>query len=262
MPCPASCIQSASPRTQRAAAMELRMDERDKPLAKKSSRAEIDGFVRRLSMTPAGGRAGRRGRLIFAMDATASRQAAWDRASHIQAEMFRETTRLGGLEIQLCHFGGFREFSASAWTDDAASLLGLMTAVRCQAGHTQIETVLRHAIDEAGKRAVDALVYVGDSVEEEIDRLAHQAGRLALLGLPAFVFHEGSDPVAARALREIARLSRGAYCAFDANSPQQLRDLLGAIAVYAAGGRKALADYGRDQRDAVVRQLTHQLDGK
>lgn len=236
------------------------MDERDKPLVGKSSRTEIDSFVRRLSMMPAAGRAGRRGRLIFAMDATASRQASWDRACHIQAEMFRETTRLGGLEIQLCHFGGFREFSASTWTADADSLLRLMTAVNCQAGHTQIETLLRHAVDEAGRRTVDALVYVGDSVEEELDRLAHQAGRLALLGLPAFVFHEGDDPVAAHALREIARLSRGAYCAFDAGSPQQLRDLLSAVAVYAAGGRKALADYG--QRSAVVRQLTHQLDGK
>ncbi len=238
------------------------MDERDKSLTRKSSRSEIDRFVQRLAMTPSADRSGRRGRLIFAMDATASRQAAWDRASHIQAEMFQETTRLGGLEIQLCYFRGFREFNASAWTADADALLKLMTAVSCQAGHTQIETLLRHAADEAGRRSVDALVYIGDSVEEEIDRLAHQAGRLALLGLPAFIFHEGDDPVAARALREIARLSRGAYCAFDAGSPQQLRDLLGAVAVYAAGGRKALAAYGQHQRSAIVRQLTHQLDGK
>lgn len=233
------------------------MSERDGPLTKRSSRAEIDAFVRNVAMTPSRRAGGRRGRLIFAMDATASRQPTWDRACHIQAEMFSETAQLGGLEIQLCYFRGFREFEASAWTADAASLLKIMTSVSCQAGHTQIERVLEHAVRESGARPVDALVYVGDSMEEELDRLAHQAGRLALLGVPAFMFHEGADPVAARAFREVARLSRGAYCAFDAGSPQQLRELLSAVAVYAAGGRKALADYS--QRSSIVRQLTHQI---
>ena len=41
------------------------------------------------------------GRLLFAMDATASREPSWDQACHLQAEMFGATDGLGGLEVQL-----------------------------------------------------------------------------------------------------------------------------------------------------------------
>ena len=96
-------------------------------------------------------------------------------------------------------------------------------------------------------------------MEEDVDRLCHLAGELGMLGVPAFLFHEGTEPVAQRAFREIARLTRGAYCAFDAGSAEQLRELLSAVAVYAAGGQKALRDFSKD-RSEVVRQLTRQLD--
>ncbi len=236
------------------------MTDRDgKPLAKKSSRAEIDAFVKKMASTPAVRTTGKRGRLIFAMDATASREPAWDRACHIQAEMFNETTRLGGLEIQLCWFRGYREFHASSWTTDSQGLLREMTSVHCQAGHTQIGRVIEHALRETRASPVNALVIVGDCMEEEHGTLLQLAGQLGLQGLPAFVFQEGDDPIAAHVFREIARLSRGAYCAFDAASPAQLRDLLSAVAVYAAGGRQALADYSR-RSDALVRRITQQID--
>lgn len=236
-------------------------DDKNRSLTRKSSRADIDAFVSKMNSLPRRADPQRRGRIIFAMDATASRQPTWDRAVHLQAEMFGEAARLGGLEIQLCHFRGYREFEASAWTTDAASLQRVMTGVMCLAGNTQIERVLEHAVREAGARKIDALIYVGDCMEEDPERLTNQAARLKLLGVPAFVFHEGNDPIAAQTFRDIGRLSGGAYCAFDTHSPQQLRDLLAAVAVYAAGGRPALADYSR--RSAIVRQLTHQLeDGK
>lgn len=234
------------------------MGEKEKPMTRRSSGAEVDSFLRKVASMPAVRPAGRRGRLIFAMDATASRQPTWDRAAHIQAEMFEETARLGGLEIQLCHFRGFREFECSPWTSDAAALQRRMTAVTCQAGHTQIERVLAHAVRETRAQPVQALVYVGDSMEEDLDALLRPAGELALLGLPAFIFHEGDDPVAARAFSTIARITRGACCNFDASSARQLRDLLSAVAVFAAGGRKALADLGR--RNPTARRLTHQID--
>ena len=105
---------------------------------------------------------------------------------------------------------------------------------------------------------IGALVFVGDAIEEDIDELGHLAGELGLLGLPCFMFHEGHDPVAGKAFRQIARLSGGAYCPFDANSARQLRELLTAVAVYAAGGRRALADFSRRTGGAVP-QLTHQI---
>jgi len=113
-------------------------------------------------------------------------------------------------------------------------------------------------LDEAERKPVAALVFVGDCVEEDIDRLGHLAGQLGLRGVPCFMFHEGQEPTARSAFQQIARLSGGAYCPFDINSAQQLRDLLSAVAVFAAGGRKALADYS-DRKGGVVRQLTHQV---
>jgi hypothetical protein len=228
-------------------------------LGKPSSDREIDAFLEQVARTPSPAHAGARGRLIFAMDATASREPTWDRAAEIQAAMFQETRDLGGLEVQLCHYGGFREFQASPWCSSAAELLPRMTRVFCAAGLTQIARVLDHAKAEAGRRSVSALVFVGDCVEEDHDRLAGCAGELGLLGVPVFVFQEGRDPEAERVFRDIARLSGGAWCPFDHGSPQVLKDLLSAVAVFAAGGRRALTDFGRSRGGAVLK-LTRQLE--
>lgn len=230
----------------------------DRSLTKPSSRREIDAFLDRLAATPTVRPAGHRGRLLFALDATASREPTWDQASRLQAQMFAETAALGGLDVQLCYYRGYGEFKATPWLSDADALLRRMTGVFCLAGITQIERVLRHAIQETRRQKVDALVFVGDSMEEDVDALGRLAGELGILGLPAFLFHEGGDPVAARAFEQMARLSGGACCPFDASSPAQLRDLLRAVAVYAAGGRQALEDFGQRQGDEV-RRLVHQL---
>ncbi|NQV80312.1 MAG: VWA domain-containing protein [Alphaproteobacteria bacterium] len=221
------------------------------------ARSDVQEFLKKVAVTPVAQRSGR-GRLIFALDATASREPAWDRACHIQAEMFRETAALGGLEIQLAFYRGFDEFAATPWISNSADLIRRMSGVFCLGGHTQIRKVLDHAISEARNGKVSALVFVGDCMEENVDDLCNAAGKLGVLGVPAFLFQEGSEPVAEMAFRQIARLTRGAHCRFDASSPDQLRDLLSAVAVYAAGGRRALADYGR-RSSADVRRLTSQL---
>ena len=196
--------------------------------------------------------------MLFAMDATASREPTWDQACHIQGQMFEETDALGGLDLQLCYYRGFREFHATPWLDNPRALLECMTGVRCAGGMTQIGRVLKHAIRETKGKKINALVFVGDCVEEAVDALCHSAGELGLLGVPAFLFHEGHEPVAKKAFMEIARLTGGAYCGFDATSAQQLRDLLSAVAVFAAGGRRALEDFGK-RRGGVVHHLTHQI---
>ena len=230
----------------------------DKKLPDKATQSAVEDFLRKVAKTPAVGAGEGRGRLIFAMDATASREPTWDRASHIQAEMFSETAALGGLDIQLVYYRGFGECKASPWVHTSKDLLRRMTGVFCLAGQTQIAKILQHAIHETERKRVAALVFVGDCVEEDIDKLGHLAGRLGLLGVPCFMFHEGHEPTARSAFQQIARLSGGAYCPFDANSPQHLRDLLSAVAVFAAGGRRALEDYGQ-RKGGVVRLLTHQV---
>ena len=169
--------------------------------------------------------------------------------------MFSETAALGGLEIQLCYYRGYGEFDASPWLSNSQDLLRRMTAVSCLGGHTQIEKILRHTIRETKQTKVDALVFVGDCLEENIDDLCRHAGELALLGVPMFLFHEGYDPVATMGFKQLAELTRGAYCRFDSSSAQQLKELLSAVAVYAAGGRKALENFNKRQGKTVL-QLT------
>jgi len=239
------------------------MADRDKlPEKKVPERAtDVDAFLKKLAAMPAVRPAGPRGRLIFALDATASRQPTWDRACELQAEMFAEAASLGGLDIQLVYYRGFGEFEASEWLGQSAELTRQMTGVRCLGGRTQIGRVLRHAIAETKRRRVNALVFVGDAMEEGIDLLCDLAGQLGVLGLPVFLFHEGRDPAAGAAFQQIARLSGGACCPFDASSARQLRELLRAVAVYAAGGLKALENFSRTA-GATVLQLTHQLGRK
>ena len=191
------------------------------------------------------------------MDATASREPSWDRACQLQGQMFQETAQLGGLDVSLCFFRGFREFQSTPWVHDAKALLHAMSSVRCAGGLTQIDRVLNHAIAQTKRQRINALVLVGDVVEESADGLCHLAGELGLLGVPMFVFQEGVEAQSKRTFEEMARISRGAYSAFDLASATQLRDLLRAVAIYAAGGLKALESFegssGRPLR------LTHQL---
>ena len=231
-------------------------------MANKSGRiiaqSGVDAFLKKVAITPVKNRPGERGRLIFSMDATASREPTWDRACMIQGKMFEETALLGGLDVQMAYYRGFGEFNASQWVSNSNELVRQMTAVFCLGGETQIRKVLRHAIDETKRKRVNALVFVGDCCEEDIDKLCGLAGELGLLNVPVFIFHEGGEPTATRAFRQIAKLTKGAYCEFDGSSAKQLRDLLTAVAVYAAGGRKALQKFSRGASNEVG-LLTQQM---
>jgi hypothetical protein len=147
----------------------------------------------------------------------------------------------GDLSVQLVYFRGFDECRASRWVADPRALTALMTKISCRGGQTQIGRVLRHVRTQARQTPLKVLVYVGDAMEEPIDDLCAAAGDLGLLGVKAFIFHEGHDPEAACAFREIARLSGGAYAQFDAGAPHALSELLRAAAAYATSGIEGLA---------------------
>lgn len=214
------------------------------PEERSSARAEIEAFLAK-ARTLGPRTDGKRGRLAFALDATMSRQPTWDLACKLQAEMFEETGAIGGLDVQLIYFRGLRECRASKWNSDPSRLGEIMAGISCQGGHTQIGRVLDHVRTESKSAKIDALVYVGDAMEEAVDDLCAKAGELGLLGIPAFLFQEGRDPIAENAFREIARLTKGAWCPFDAGAASELRELLRAAAAFAAGGHKALRDLSR-----------------
>jgi hypothetical protein len=214
----------------------------------------VDAFLAAVKNMPSTAATGQ-GRLVFAMDATMSRQPTWDTALSIQGQMFMEAKKAGGLAVQLIYFRGFNECKASRWVADPEALANLMTKVDCRGGNTQIARVLTHVKTESAKTKVNAVIFVGDACEENIDRLCQQAGEIGLLGVPLFMFQEGADGTAERAFREIAKLTRGAYFKLDSASPKVLADLLGAVAAYAAGGRQALQNQSSSAARALLSQL-------
>jgi hypothetical protein len=231
------------------------------PAPSTSTPADVADFLKRMKEIAPQTSTGR-GRLVFAMDATMSRQPTWDMALALQSEMFEVVREIGGLDVQLVFFRGTGECRASRWVADPAALARLMTTVQCRGGFTQIRKVLSHVRKEAEQRRVNAVVYVGDCMEEAIDELCGRAGELALLGVPVFLFQEGNDRAAAHAFREIASLTRGAYCRFDQGSADQLRELLRAVAVYAAGGRQALQQLADRNGGRITRQLLADMTRK
>jgi hypothetical protein len=219
---------------------------------------EIDAFLEQLKSPASRSSVGSSGRLIIGIDATASRSPTWDAACAIQGEMFEATAGIGGIEIQLAYYRGYNECRASRWVTTARELHTLMRSVACSGGRSQIARVLDHTIRETQTRKVAALVFIGDAIEEPVDRLCHQAGELGALGTPIFALQEGRAGDVTEAFKQVARLSGGAHLAFDLAAIGVLKTLLAAIAVYTAGGLAALEDYGRKQGGTVL-QLTHQL---
>jgi len=238
-----------------------------KPPTKQSSKntaidraGDVDQFLDAVKSTPLATPSadGQAGQLIFALDATASRQATWDQASALQADMFTKTQGLSALNLQLVYFRGYDECRSSPWLDNSAALLRMMNKISCVAGRTQIARVLKHAIAETKRQPVQAMVFVGDAMEENVDVLGELAGELKILGLPVFIFQEGFDPLTSMAFKQIAQISGGAHCRFDQNSAHQLGQLLNAVAVYAAGGTaalKRLSAQGSKQATVLLEQL-------
>lgn len=225
------------------------------PISATSSRAELDAFLSRVAELGPAVKAGPRGRLIFALDATMSRQPTWDQACVLQSDMFREAALAGGLDIQLVYYRGLAECRASPWIAEPQRLGELMARIDCRGGHTQIARVFAHARQASADANVGALVFVGDAMEESLDDLCAGAGELGLRSIPAFMFQEGYDPVCEQAFREVARLTRGAYCRFAPGAAHELGELLRAAAAYAAGGMKALVDLKAKHSSGAIRLI-------
>src|SRR3954464_489820 len=162
------------------------------PEGKSSAAEDIAAFVAKArAMSPH--RPGARGRLVFALDATMSRQPTWDMACALQADMFREAAALGSLDIRLVYYRGFNECRATGWISDSAQLARLMGKIDCQGGNTQIGKVLSETRREAVASAVRAVVFVGDAVEESVDDLCAKAGELGLLCVAGLLFSDEPD---------------------------------------------------------------------
>jgi hypothetical protein len=235
----------------------MAQDNKSAPAPRSSGDAAVEAFLEAARKVPAPRQESGRGRLIFALDATMSRRPMWDLAQGLQAEMFRVAAELGGLDVQLVYYRGYNECRASSFVSGGQGLATLMSKIDVRGGVTQIVKVLRHATSEARRARVGALVFVGDAFEEKPEAALAAAGELALVGVKAFMFQEGDDAAAGRVFREIARLTGGAYSAFDAGAASRLEALLRAAAAYAAGGRLALERQaeGSEAARLLLRQM-------
>src|SRR5256885_14910127 len=144
------------------------------PDTKTSASEDIAAFVAKARATSPHA-PGAKGRLVFALDATMSRQPTWDMACALQADMFREAAAIGSLDIRLVYYRGLNECRASNWISDTAHLARLMSGIACQGGNTQIGKVLSEARREAVASGVRAMVFVGDAMEESVDEVCARA---------------------------------------------------------------------------------------
>jgi len=237
------------------------MPDDDTKLPRGPGTQSVEAFLARAKSVagPRGNAAGPIQRLIFAIDATASRQPTWDLACELHAELFAEVERLGNVAVQLVYFRGAADFSASGWLTRPDALRDTMLGVRCLGGRTQVVRLLQHAHREAATLPVRALIFIGDCFEESEAALLAAAGQLAIRNVPVFVFQEGDDPEAGRVFSAAAALTRGAHVPFDPGSPGALRELLGAVVRFATGGRAALEDFARSAGRTQARRLLNQL---
>ena len=196
-------------------------------------------------------------RLILSLDATASREPTWDQACYLQSQFFEVLAPDEQLSIQLCFYRGFRELKHSAFCQTSQELHRLMQAVRCVGGHTQIKRLLQHGLAVHKKTPLKGLIFIGDAIEESVDDLCHLAGECGLRQLPLFLFQEGSDPGVRRCFESMAKLSNGAYAAFDLQHINELRDAFRGIATYATQGKSGLAKLIRHNpgASALLEQL-------
>ena len=223
----------------------------------KTSSGQLGDFLAQVKKTPSRIQRESVGRLVFGMDATASREKTWDNACQIQSKMFRATDDIGAINVQLCYYRGFSEFQCSGWSSSGEELIKEMTNVSCLGGHTQIAKIFKHALEEHRTQKIRALVFVGDALEENADELCYLAGKFGVFNIPIFMFQEGSNGAVMSIFKQVALLSGGAYAPFNSGSVKELQDLLSSVAVFVAGGHKALEKFEKSDRSRKI--LTLQL---
>jgi hypothetical protein len=191
-----------------------------------------------------------RPRLVFAVDATASREPAWAAARQVTDSLFKALP--GELDVALAVHGGSRVHTFTAFTTDANTLRDHAAGVVCRAGLTRMLPILSASLKQPMVRVV---VYIGDVFEESISHGRRVTDALGGQGTKLIVLHDTVDRAArldAEVFWDLAKRTGGCVLPFDTSAPGRLRDLLSAVAVYAVGGEKLLRARRHELPGAVV----------
>jgi hypothetical protein len=191
-----------------------------------------------------------RPRLIFAVDATASREPAWVAARQVTDALVKALP--GQLDVALAVHGGSRVHIFTEFTNEPAALRDRAAGVVCEAGLTRLLPILSVSLKQPAVRVV---VYIGDVFEENVAKGRQLTDAMGKQGIRLIVLHDTADPAARRDAElfwDLAKRTGGCVMPFDASSSGRLRDLLSAVAVYAVGGEKLLRERRHDLPGAVA----------
>jgi len=203
-------------------------------------------------------------RVILAL-ANHGRSPGWDRAKALQRQMFDAAVG-SGLEMKFAFYGpddaaGVRRCRITTrWINDPDDMAGLMDRAECNCGcYVYIRDALGQAVKENEDRPMHAVIFVGDAFHDDpdgLDEAVISANRLRRAGTRLFLLQQGDDPITARRLQYLAKVSGGAYFRFDPRTQeQQFSEICEAISAYATGGEEAVKATGRQAATLVLEHL-------
>jgi hypothetical protein len=203
-------------------------------------------------------------RILIAL-ANHGRSPGWDYAKTLQRQMFDAAVGVG-LQMEFACFGrddarGVRRFRITTrWIGDADEMLGLMDRAECNCGcYVHIRSALEQAVKENADRPMRAVIVVGDAFHDDqdtLDEAALAAIQLRRAGTRLFFIQQGDNPVTARKLQYLARVSGGAYFRFDPRTQErQFAEMWGALSIYAAGGEEAVKAAGGQAGTLLLEHL-------
>lgn len=182
-----------------------------------------------------GGLLDRRPRLVFAVDATASRSATWASAQTITDRMFDAIP--GALDVALEVHGGGNVHTFTGFSADLHEFRKRASRVRCTSGHTRLVDLMQRTLDAGGVRVMS---YIGDAFEESADEAFELADRFKHFGIKAVILADQADVSTMLIFEEIARRTGGAVLDFRSGDLDLMGEVLAGVAALAVGGRGML----------------------
>ena len=194
-----------------------------------------------------------------------ARSPGWNRAKVLQSQMF-DAAAGNGLEMKFAFYGpddagGVRRCRITTrWITDPDDMVRVMDRAECNCGcYVYIRDALGQAVKENEDRPMRAMIIVGDAFHDDpdgLDEAAISANRLRRAGTRLFLIQQGDDPITARGLQYLAKVSGGAYFRFDPRTQeQQFSEMWEAISAYAAGGEEAVKATGGHAATRVLEHL-------
>jgi hypothetical protein len=203
-------------------------------------------------------------RVLLAL-ANHARSPGWDLAKVLQRQMF-EAAAGSSLEMKFAFYAedddeGVRRCRITTrWINDPNDMTAVMGKAECNCGcYVHIHSVLGQAVKENTNRPMHAVIIVGDAFHDDqdsLDEAALAANQLRREGTRVFLIQQGDDPVTARKLQYLQRVSGAAYFKFDPKTQQQqFAKMLEMVSAYATGGEEAVKKTGGEAATLLLQHL-------